>query len=85
VTSRQIGHALGILRPRLSAAPASEPASDPALALVPAPATAPRSPLAARGYEIGKRVLDIALATVLLAVCSPLLLVVSLLAVSYTI
>jgi lipopolysaccharide/colanic/teichoic acid biosynthesis glycosyltransferase len=79
VTSRQIGHVLGIRWPRLSAASASEPASEPALVLVTAPATAPRSPLAARSYEIGKRVLDIALATVLLAVCSPLLLVVTLL------
>jgi lipopolysaccharide/colanic/teichoic acid biosynthesis glycosyltransferase len=76
VTSRQIGHVLGTWRSRPSAASVSEPASDPALVLVPA-ATAAR--LGGRGYELAKRVLDIALASVLLVVSSPLLLIIAVL------
>jgi lipopolysaccharide/colanic/teichoic acid biosynthesis glycosyltransferase len=91
VTSRQIGHVVGARRARPPAAsradatldptvdPTTDPTTDPVLVSGPVQAGAPGRPPVARGYEVAKRLLDIALAAVLLLVSSPLLLVVTIL------
>jgi lipopolysaccharide/colanic/teichoic acid biosynthesis glycosyltransferase len=79
MTSWQVGHVLAAWRSSPAPETASDLASDPALVPVPAAAAAPERPTTAWGYELGKRVLDITLATVLLAVSSPVLLVVAVL------
>jgi lipopolysaccharide/colanic/teichoic acid biosynthesis glycosyltransferase len=71
MTSWQLAHVLSARR--------SRPAPDPALVPVPEPAAALRPVMASRGYEMGKRAFDIALATVLLMVSFPVLLVVAVL------
>jgi lipopolysaccharide/colanic/teichoic acid biosynthesis glycosyltransferase len=73
MTSWQLGQVLLARRSRTAAAPVPDPG------VVPVPATAadPGPAAVARGYELGKRVLDVVLATVLLTVLCPLLLVVA--------
>jgi lipopolysaccharide/colanic/teichoic acid biosynthesis glycosyltransferase len=70
MTSWQRGHV--VLARRLRP---TDRGSTPASVSVPVHDRAPAQPKAARGYELGKRVLDITLATVLLVLFAPVLLV----------